>query len=105
MMTRSPKWLRALMGDDDCSLRVWRERLSLDLVVKLWCALFSGVFFGLDFEVCFKMYSQQLDDEAPSQRVTAYLTTATLAELLFYAATIQFGRCWLKFDMMLPFVL
>ena len=97
-------WLYPMHDGMDCTLGIWRDRLSMDLVVKLWCAVFSGLFFALDYKVCFNMYSNQLDDKASSGLVVSYLSIATLVEFIFYVVTIQFGRVVLDYNIMLPFV-
>ena len=88
----------------DGTLSIWRDRLSMDLVVKLWCAVFSGCFFGFDYKICLNMYSNQLDDHADSVLVFSYLFIATMVEFGFYVITIQFGRLVLDYNIMFPFV-
>eukprot|EP01083_Nonionella_stella_P007160 20699_1 len=97
-------YLYFLHDGRDCTLGIWRDRLSMDLVVKLWCAVFSGLFFALDYKVCFDMYANQLGDKASSELVVSYLVIATMVEFLFYVATIQFGRFVLDYNIMFPFV-
>eukprot|EP01084_Bolivina_argentea_P092770 166885_1 len=97
-------YLYLLHDGYDCTLSIWRDRLSMDLVVKLWCAVFSGLFFALDYKECFGMYSEQLDDHASSTLVVSYLSIATLVEFLFYCVTIQFGKLVLDYNIMFPFV-
>lgn len=95
---------------DHCTYNEWRNRLAMDIVVKLGCCICSGLFFLVNIIVNIPVYIQvganvdgDIDDES-FKMILIYFGVSVLLELALYMVIIVAQWKLYDYSMSRPFV-
>ena len=95
---------------DECTYNEWRNRLSMDIAVKLGCSLCSGLFFLVNIVVNIPVYIEvgadidgDFEDDS-FQMILIYFGVSVLSELVLYMLVIGVQAKLYGYSMSKPFV-
>eukprot|EP01084_Bolivina_argentea_P155389 270782_1 len=90
--------------NDDSELIEWRNRLSMDALVRFYASVISGIVQCLVFISIGKAFFVKHFGINKYRDVLMYTAVSTSIEILHYLLTYLFLLTWYKFNMIEPFV-
>ena len=88
---------------DNCSYNEWRDRLSMDVIIKFGCCVCTGIFFGVNVICNFKLY-QNVGGTHKFNKILWYFSISIFVEFLFYILLMVLQSKLFNYSISKPFV-
>lgn len=89
----------------NCSLIAWRNRISMDLILRLYASMIFGIIVGVDVKMIGENGIQAaFKTESKYSKIAMYTAISTVSELVHYVAIYCYNYKVYQQNMLLPFV-